>query len=145
MLALLALQIEIEQIDVSALGRMPAERLTHYNRVLQDQAYTLDAQIAERVAVYRIEFDLMMKDVTPRVVEQALSARVIQARATLDSIERDTVRLADPEQRRAALNDLPDPADDGDELEDLSMFAEMFDELASPRQRASRKRKRRRR
>jgi hypothetical protein len=83
--------------------------------------------------------------VTPRIVEQALGVRVVQARAALEEIERETKRLADPQQRHAALSDLPDPAADDAELEDLSALAEIFNDLESPRRPAARKRKQKRR
>jgi hypothetical protein len=145
LLELLALQIEIEQIDASALANMPEQRLAHYNQVLQEQTALLDVQIEQRVAVFRIELDLGMHAVTPRIVEQALSARVVQARSALEKIERELTRLADPNTRRAALDDLPEVEDEDGELENLAALAAMFDQERKTARAPARKRKRRRR
>lgn len=145
LLALLALQIEIEQIDAGALANMPETRLAHYNQVLQEQTALLNSQIEERTTVFRFRFDLTTPTVTPRLVEQALSAMVVQARATLDQIERESGRLADPRERRAALNDLPEPDDGEADLEQLASLAGIFDDLGPPKRRTARAKKRKRR
>jgi len=143
LLQLLALQIEIEQIDASALANMPATRLAHYNHVLLEQTAVLDAQIEQVIAIFRMEFDLPMSAVTPRLVEQALSMRIVQAQRTSEQFEHELEQLADPRRRRAALDALPEPEDEGTELENLATLAAMFD-ASAPRQRPSaRKRKRR--
>jgi hypothetical protein len=145
LLELLALQIEIEQIDAEALAAMPETRLAHYNQVLQEQIAALETQIEQRVAIFRVELDLPVHAVTRQLVEQALSARVAEARSTLARVERELARLIDPATRRAALNDLPEVDDEDDDLENLAALAAMFDsERKSARPRA-RKRKRRKR
>jgi len=145
LLELLALQIETEQIDAGTLASMPEARLAHYNHVLQEQTEVLASQIEERIAVYRVQFDLTTRAVTQRMVEQALSATVIQARAALEEIERESKRLADPRERRAALNDLPEPEDGSANLEQLASLAAIFDNYGPPARPTSRAKKRKQR
>lgn len=47
LLQLLELQWELEQIDPAALGRLPAQKLKHYLRVLKDQLEDLDAELRD--------------------------------------------------------------------------------------------------
>lgn len=145
LLELLALQIETEQIDAAMLGSVPEARLRHYNQVLLDQARTLEAEVAERAALFRAEFDLSARDVTPQVAEQALSLRITRARATAERIEREAQKLADPRQRRSVLDALPEPEADGPDLEELAALAAAFGRpprTARPNERRRRRRRR---
>lgn len=141
LLELLTLQIEIEQIDPAALSNVPETRLRHFNHVLLDQATALEAEVRARAAFFRMQFDLTMRDVTPQHVDQALSARIVQARAALEEIRRDSKRLDDPRQRRAVLDEMPEPEDALD-LEDLGLVAAVFGEPRRPRRSGTGRRKR---
>jgi hypothetical protein len=55
LLALLELQLQIEQIDESHIANASAERLKHYNRVLSEQLANLKAEID------RVEMDFCME------------------------------------------------------------------------------------
>jgi len=145
LLELLALQIETEQIDAAALSNVPEARLRHYNEVLLEQAAALDAQIEERIAFFRVEFDLTVRNVTPQSVDQALSLRVTQALAALEQIKSDSKRLDDPKQRRAVLDELPEPEMDAPDFEDLALLAALFKEAIPPTRSVPRKPKRRKR
>lgn len=144
LLELLTLQIETEQIDAAALSNVPETRLRHFNHVLLDQASALDAEVRGRIALFRMQFDLTMRDVTPQRVDQALSARIAQARAALEEVKRDSKRLDDPRQRRAVLDQLPEPEDALD-FEDMALLAAVFGEPPRPPRSTTRRRKRRRR
>jgi hypothetical protein len=145
LLELLTLQIETEQIDAGALADVPEARLGHYNRVLLEQAHVLEAEVRERAAVFRIEFDLTMRDVTPERVEQALNVRIAEARNMLTQMERDLERLGDPRQRRAVLDDLPEPEDYAPDFEDLAAVARLSDDPFAAAPRRARRRQRGRR
>lgn len=129
LLTLLTLQLETEQIDAGTLASLPAERIAQYNLVLKEQVSALEAQIEERIVPFRIEFDLMIGTVTPQLVDQALSARVVEAEVLRKDIDRTTKQLADPRTRRAALKDLPDVAAEHDDYEEIAAFAEMMVEM----------------
>ena len=48
LLALLTLQLQIEQIDLSRATQLPDEQIRHFNRVLQQQLKELEADVLER-------------------------------------------------------------------------------------------------
>lgn len=127
LLELLALQIEIEQIDADHLANAPEERLRHYNDVLRRQLRTLEAQVEERIAPFRFALDLPVQGVTTRRVDDALSARLAETRALHKRIERDLKALDDPRRRRAVLDALPDE-NDGDGFDDLLALGALFAE-----------------
>lgn len=142
LLELLALQIEIEQIEVDALASVPEERLRHYNEVLREQLRALQAQTQECVAVFRLEFELTAAVIAPRHVDQAIDARIAQMRAVSDEIERDLRQLDDPRRRRSLLDELPVAEADMPDLEELAALAALFRQAPRPgRPAASRRRK----
>jgi hypothetical protein len=147
LLELLTLQIEIEQIDPAALAHLPEARLKHYNDVLKEQVQVLERQLREQTAPFRYQFDLT-GPIVPQRVDQALSGRIAEARVMIDRIERTCERLADPKQRRAAIEELPEPTDDVPSLSDLAVLAAAFGDgpkgsrrTARPRRRTSRARR----
>lgn len=142
LLELLALQIEIEQIEVDALASVPEERLRHYNEVLREQLRALQVQTQECVAVFRLEFDLTAAVIAPRHVDQALDARIAQMCAVRDEIERDLRQLDDPRRRRSLLDELLGAETDMPDLEELAALAALFRQAPRPgRPAASRRRK----
>jgi len=142
LLELLSLQIETEQIDASALSRVPEARLRHYNQVLQEQAQALEAQIGEHTGFFRMELDLTTRNVTPQHVDELLSTQIVQVRAAVNEIEDDLKRLADPRQRRSVLDALPDPEPDMPDFDDIAALAAMFGARFQPVRPATPKRKR---
>jgi len=142
LLELLTLQIETEQIDAGALADVPEARLGHYNRVLLKQAQVLEAEVRERAAVFRIEFHMTVRDVTPERVDQALNVRIAGAHNRLEQMKRDVERLSDPTQRRAVLDELPAPDDYAPDFDNLAAFARLVeDPLAAAPRRAPRRRR----
>jgi curved DNA-binding protein CbpA len=142
LLDLLALQIEIEQIDAAELSSVPEERLHHYNEVLREQLRALQTQVEERAEVFRLELGLTGPRVTPRDVDQALDARMVQARTVRGTLERYLEALRDARLRRSFIKGLPDPQDD--EMpgpDDIAAFAAML-RSSSPQRRPGADRRR---
>jgi hypothetical protein len=48
LLALLSLQLQIEQVDIAHAAHMAAEQVRHFNKVLAEQLHEIEAEIAER-------------------------------------------------------------------------------------------------
>jgi hypothetical protein len=146
LLELLTLQIEIEQIDAAVLANLPEARLKHYNEVLKEQVQVLESQLHAQTAVFRHEFGLTGRDIAPPRLDQALSARIAEARAMIDRIERTAKKLDDPELRISAIDELPEPEDDEPDLSELVILAAAFGDGAkatkAPRTGRSRRRKR---
>ncbi len=97
LLALFALQLEIEQVDAEHLARASAERAKHYNHVLAEQLAALQAQIQARQAAFCMDFgidpDLRLK---PRNLGILLEREVIDVRAMVAAARRDLRQLDDP-------------------------------------------------
>lgn len=141
LLELLALQIEIEQIDATYLSSVPERRLRHYNHVLREQLAALKAEVAEYVARFAFELP-SLRNPTPRAADQALSELVAEARSLQRRLEQETDALADPRQRPRVLDELPDP-DDIMLPDFLDVFAAGLEPRSKPGGRNPDKRKRR--
>lgn len=96
LLALLELQLQIEQIDVGHLASASAERLKHYNKVLAEQLAEIQTEIAETELNWRAEFGLAPLCATdPRKLGQVLEQTSRQWRAELAQMQRDLRMLTD--------------------------------------------------
>jgi hypothetical protein len=81
LLQLLALQIEVEQIDPEHLASIGDDRLAHYNRVLKDQAAELDQEIQDLVEPFAMSLGgRVYPDLTPSIVIGALQRDVAELR-----------------------------------------------------------------
>ena len=97
LLALFALQLEIEQIDAARLAHATAQRARHYNRVLTAQLAELQAEIEGRQAAFRFQFGLdPFERVQPAKLGVLLNREVAELRAALAEANRDLRRLDDP-------------------------------------------------
>jgi hypothetical protein len=59
LLALLQLQLELEQVDLAQAGRLAAAQLRHVNRVLAEQLREIEQDIAEREHLFRATYGVM--------------------------------------------------------------------------------------
>ncbi len=105
----------------------------------------LDAEVRQHDAVFRVEFGLTVRDVTPERVDQALNVRIAEARNTLEQMERDLERLGDPKQRQAVLDGLPESEDYAPDFEDLATIARLFEDVSASAPRRAHRRQRGRR
>lgn len=102
LLALLELQLKIEQIDASHIASASAQRLKHYNQVLAEQLSQLRWQV-DRVAMqFQMDFGFEpMWTMNPRRLGQLLEKSSRQLRAELNQQQRDMRMLGDvPATRR---------------------------------------------
>src|SRR5690606_28012787 len=77
LVALLALQLRIEQIAPSALTDMAKERLAHFNHVLREQSQRLQQELAELTGPFVMAMgNPVPRHLTPDVVRQALHADI---------------------------------------------------------------------
>jgi len=97
LLALFALQLEIEQVDVEHLARATAERAQHYNRVLADQLASLQAQIQAQQTAFCMDYssDPFLRP-NPRKLGVLLEREVSEMRAMIAEARRDLRRLDEP-------------------------------------------------
>ena len=104
LLQLLALQLEIEQIDQSKLNTIADDKLKHFNKILQEQLDELMQEINE------IEFPFRMMlgappyfKLTPDDVLKSLSHDIRELKKSLKDIEREIKALQNPLTLKAML------------------------------------------
>lgn len=97
LLALFALQLEIEQVDVEHLARATAGRAQHYNRVLAEQLDELQAEVQARQAAFCMDFEIdPFLRLNPHKLGLLLEREVSQQRAMLADAQRELRQLDDP-------------------------------------------------
>jgi hypothetical protein len=106
LLALLELQLSIEQIDATALANLADERLKHYVHVLEEQSRRLRDEVAEIVAPFAIALgDRGAPKMTPDAVQRALDRDLRDLQGLLRGIEKDLANFADIRHLRQSLRD----------------------------------------
>lgn len=121
LLALLELQLEVEQIDAQALAGMNEDRVIHFNAVLAEQLKQLQAEIAE----VRMSFPMTLggpghRFMTPAAVRQALEEDLADLQMTLQQLQEDLQRFEDIKQLKSSLRHYRIEPDDDDG--DLAML-----------------------
>lgn len=96
-LALFALQLEIEQVDASHLARATAERARHYNRLLTEQLAQIQAEVdgcqASLCMQYRLD---PYRRLQPAKLGALIETEVRELRQALAQADRDLRQLSDP-------------------------------------------------
>jgi len=96
LLALLELQLQIEQIDASHIANASAQRLKHYNKVLSEQLSELKAEMDHVEMGFRMEFGLEPGwGMNPRKLGEVLERTRRQWRAELSEQQREMRMLGD--------------------------------------------------
>jgi hypothetical protein len=97
LLALLTLQLEIEQVDAAHIATATAERARHYNRVLADQLTELKMQVQALQAGFCVDFgyDLHLRP-SPHKLGLLLNREAAELNAALAQAQRDLRQLDDP-------------------------------------------------
>jgi hypothetical protein len=124
LLALLNLQLEIEQIDATHLASLSAQRLAHYSQVLRDQLAELKAEIEIVIAPFTAIVP-HSRTATFDMVDRSLTAEVARVALSLAQIKGDLVDFEDPRKLAAALKDF-DQGDGMDEFAELSLLMNAF-------------------
>ena len=122
LLALLELQLGIEQIDPAALAGLAEERLRHYIHVLDEQSRRLRDELTEFVAPFaRAMGDSSVGKLSPASVQRSLEVDIQEIHYLVRTLEADLVRFEDVQTLKRSLRDYQiDPSDDLD----LSLAAE---------------------
>lgn len=124
LLALLNLQLEIEQIDASHLASLSKQRQAHYNQVLSEQLAELKTEVAMIIHPFA-HLVPHSRNITPDTVDRALSAHIAELGHALKQIKVDLEDFKDAKKLGAALKDYH--LDDGmDEFEELSFLMDAF-------------------
>jgi len=115
LLALLELQLRIEQVDAEHLARADSQRLKHYNKVLAEQLQELRLEIEVVETGFRMDFDLdPFERLEPKRLGKLLESAAAQLRSALAAVQRDTKTFADPAATRRWLKAQRRAQRDGD-------------------------------
>lgn len=97
LLALLALQLDIAQIDQRQLNTLAEEQLTHFSQILKEQLVELETEINEIEYPFRAQFGLSpYVKLTPQRVLKALSFDIGEIQSALAAKQKELNALQDP-------------------------------------------------
>ena len=106
LLALLELQLSIEQIDQEALGRLAREQLRDYVRVLERQSRRLREELSEVLAPFVAALGgTAPRGFNPKIVNRALDADIRALKETIRGLDADLLRFRDSRQLIASLSE----------------------------------------
>jgi hypothetical protein len=97
LLALLELQLEIEQIDQTVINSISEDRLKHYNKVLKEQSAELQQELDMVEMSFRAHFDFSPYGaLSPTMAFSMLERDIAQIREDIDGLKEDVETLQDP-------------------------------------------------
>lgn len=124
LLALLQLQLQIEQLNPQDVAAMAEDKLRHFNRVLKEQAQSLQQQVSLAEHQLRTDFELgYSRTVTAQAIDTALRSKARHMQQTIAAMKRD---LADIQQDAALKRWVKDQAAAMDEPLDMLDLAELL-------------------
>ncbi|HSV77863.1 MAG TPA: molecular chaperone DnaJ [Ramlibacter sp.] len=104
LLALLELQLRIEQVDAEHLARADTQRLKHYNKVLAEQLEELRMEIDVVETGFQMDFGIdAFERLDPKRLGKLLESEAAQLRAALATVRRETRAFVDPAATRRWL------------------------------------------
>jgi len=104
LLKLLALQLEIEQIDQTELNTISEDRLKHFNKVLQEQLNELEQEINEVEFPFRMQLNVPPHlNITPEMILKSVSHDVREIKAAIKHAEQELKEFQTPTKLKAAL------------------------------------------
>ena len=117
LLALLTLQLEIEQIDQSTIDNLPPTRLRHYNEVLREQSLELGSEIDGLQNAFKAQYNIgPFEKITPHGLLPVLRRDIKSMRDAIKVFSDDIVAFRDVRNVKAWLKAYRDasPPDDDD-------------------------------
>ncbi|WP_194726921.1 J domain-containing protein [Noviherbaspirillum malthae] len=97
LLALLELQLEIEQIDQAAINSISEDRLKHYNKVLKEQSAELQQELDTVEMSFRAHFDFPPYGaLSPTMAFTMLERDIAQIREDTAGLKEDVESLQNP-------------------------------------------------
>jgi hypothetical protein len=95
LLALLRLQLEIDQIDPSSVAGMADDKLRGFNRMLKEQLKELQAEYHFVMSDVRMMFDLGYDNVTPKAITSALRFQTQRLQNMAEGLKHDLGLIQD--------------------------------------------------
>ena len=107
LLQLLELQLEVEQIDQSAINNLSEDRLKHYNKILKDQLSELEQEIFHAENGFRAQFDISpYVAVSPSTILRDLARDIVSLQFSIRDLERDLLVFDDANATKAWVKHL---------------------------------------
>ena len=143
LLALLTVQLDIEQIDAEHLRGVSDERLRHYSHVLREQQHALEEELAllQMPVCEQMDAPPGLLRWPPKLLAEALEDDLASVQAAIHHLGTDTQALRDPRTRLAFLRalDVEDPDEVPDPFEELLLMQALQESMspvpATPRRR----------
>ena len=119
LLALLTLQMEVEQISSASLGEVPEARLAQYNQILREQLDTLKAQ---QQTLVQTLFDVLEPSTSQRVpvaqdFDRAIDEQKRQMQRAKQSLEHSLEALKDPARQARGIDEIVSAIAEQEKLE----------------------------
>jgi hypothetical protein len=95
LLALLRLQMEIDQIDPSSVAAMADDKIRSFNRMLKEQLKTLQYEHQMVIHGLRMSYNVGYGAVTPKVLMGALRAQMQRLQEVLEIFNYDLAAVQD--------------------------------------------------
>lgn len=123
LLALLELQLAIEQIDPAALAGLAEDRLAHYNLVLQEQLQRLEEEMNEVTAPFVMSLGgRRPREFTPAAVLGGLATGLGELRIAVRQIEADLQAFQDVRVLKSSLRHYRVGRQDDDDVDALELM-----------------------
>jgi len=138
LLALLSLQLEIEQIDAGHLSSLTPQRLAHYNQILREQLTGIEAELDRFVQPFQEAIDWPhRRGLTSAIVDQHLSADLARLRGAVKDLQTDLIAFQNPGRLREVLRHyaLEREDEDPEDLTELIALLEPGGRSGRPRRR----------
>jgi vacuolar-type H+-ATPase subunit I/STV1 len=104
LLELLALQLETEQIDTHQLSNIAEARLTHFNKVLQEQLNELEQEIAQRELPFKMQLNVPpFMTLLPKQLLKQANQQYKELQDEIERLKRNLQDFQDPKVLKAAL------------------------------------------
>lgn len=123
LLALLQLQLKVEQIDPDAVSSMAADKLRHFNRILKDQVLSVKQELMHAEHMARAEFGLSFGAITPKSLDIALRQEMQMAEGMIVQMKDDIAQVQDDKGLKSWVKTQKQLTDEDDEFDELELMA----------------------
>lgn len=127
LLDLLQLQLELEHIDVHYMGKLAADRLKHYNRILAEQLAELEHEVIDIEEAFKEQFDIdLFEHITPENIASKYQSQVRLLRADTLQLKKQCEALVEPKPLKAWLKEQRDYQKEMEMEDELFDFPDVF-------------------
>jgi hypothetical protein len=107
LLQLLELQLELEQIDQSAIDNIGEDRLKYYNKILKEQLVELEQELLRVEGAFRAQFGVStLAGVSPHTIMRDLADEIVAVQRIIRDTKKDLLAFEDFKTFKAWLKTL---------------------------------------